>query len=139
LHLRKALELDPANRDALNLAEEIFLDRKDARGLVGVYTSSLRNLPATATDDRLNLWEKVALLRRYELKDLPGAVTALEEILKLDDNNSKAREDLARLYVELGNADAALGCWRALLTRDPLNVDAYRGMLAIFRRQLAFD
>lgn len=139
VHLRRALELLPTHKDALFQAEALFLDRKDPRALVGVYTAAIRNLPPDAVEDRAAYWDKVALLRRYELKDLTGAVDALTEMLRLDEAHPKAREDLARLHLEMGSPDKALVHWRMLLSRDPLNVDAYRGMLAIFRRQLMFD
>jgi tetratricopeptide (TPR) repeat protein len=139
-HLRQAVEKQPLNGEALDLCEQVFLEKKDARGLQETLSSVLFRLPDDApVEVRTRILGRVALLRRYELRDTAGAAEALEEIVKLDDQDLKAWEDLARLRAAMGDHDRAVACWREVLSRDAMSTDAYRGMLAIFRRGGQWD
>lgn len=138
-YLKHAIEHDAENVTAIAAAEKLFEKLGDVAGLNQILSQALARTPREHADERRALLERLVQLRRYELRDLPGAITALEELLQLDDDNGKAREDLGRLLTEVGAHERALTIWREVLLRDPLAIDAYRAMFNIVRRQRAFD
>ncbi|MBN2362109.1 MAG: tetratricopeptide repeat protein, partial [Deltaproteobacteria bacterium] len=138
-YLKRAIEHDAENAVAIAAAEHLFEKLGDHAGLNQILGQALVRTPREHPEERRGLLERLVQIRRYELRDLPGAIAALEELLQLDDENTKAREDLGRLLVDVGAYDKALATWREVLTRDPLALDAYRAMFNIVRRQRAHD
>ena len=138
-YLKHAIEHDAENVTAIAAAEKLFEQLGDVAGLHLILSQALTRTPREHVDERRALLERLVQIRRYELRDLPGAISALEELLQLDDGNTKAREDLGRLLTDVGAHDRALTTWREVLQRDPLALDAYRAMFNIVRRQRAFD
>ncbi len=130
--LKHAVELDSANAEVLDAAEQFFTERNDTDGLDRLWSAQLRNLDRDDARARLKLLERLAQLRRYERRDLTGAVEALEAMTALDPEALKPREDAARLYTELGLAREAVSAWRGVLERDPLAVEAWRGIFERF-------
>lgn len=139
LLLRQAIEHDPNNAQALRAAELLFSELGEHQALEQVLSAAIKHIPRDQTEARVQALERLAQLRRYALEDLPGAVQVLEQILTLDESNSKAREDLARLYDQLGEMDRSVGTWRQILRRDALVSEAYRAMLTQFRRHQHWD
>jgi tetratricopeptide (TPR) repeat protein len=132
--LARAISACPTHEVALTRAEALFIEEKDAHGLVDLLTTRLRLLDANDSAARLALLERIAQLRRYEMRDLAGAVEALEAMTSIDPSLQKPREDCARLYTDLGNWRAAAQAWRGVLERDVLSVEAWRGLFSLFVR-----
>jgi tetratricopeptide (TPR) repeat protein len=130
--LKAGLELDPGNAELMDAAESFFHERKDTDGLDKMWSAQLRLLDRSDVRARLKLLERLAQLRRYERRDLPAAVEALEAMTVLDPDALKPREDAARIYTELGMGREAVGAWRGVLERDPLVVEAWRGLFSRF-------
>ena len=128
--LKAALEHDPSSSEVLDAAERFFTDKHDADGLDKLWSAQLRALDRDDVRARLKLLERLAQLRRWERRDLTGAVEALEAMTALEPDALKPREDAARIYTELGMAREAIGAWRGVLERDPLVVEAWRGLLS---------
>ena len=137
--LRRAIQHDPNNIQALRAAEVLFEDLDDSDGLEEILSTAIKAIPNDQLETRIQALERLAQLRRYTKDDLPGAVTALEEILTLDDSNDKAREDLARLYDQLGESERSLRSWREILRRNALSSEAYRAIFGQFRRHERWD
>ncbi|HEY4221435.1 MAG TPA: hypothetical protein VGO62_08830, partial [Myxococcota bacterium] len=130
--LKSAVELDPTNADILDGAEQFFTEKNDSDGLDKLWSAQLRVLDREDSKARLKLLERLAQLRRYERRDLSGAVEALEAMTAIDADALKPREDAARLYTELGLAREAVAAWRGVLDRDPLAAEAWRGIFLRF-------
>lgn len=137
--IRAAFELDPTNAAVREAAEKFFGDRKDARGLDELLTSQLKSLDRNDIAGRTSLLERLARLRRYETRDLRGAIDACEAHSALVPDAIKPREDAARLHSELGQWREAVSAWRAVLERDPLAVEAWRGLLSVLARSRQAD
>jgi tetratricopeptide (TPR) repeat protein len=137
--IRAAFELDPTNAAVREAAEKFFGDRKDARGLDELLTSQLKTLDRNDIAGRTSLLERLARLRRYETRDLRGAIDACEAHSALLPDAIKPREDAARLHSELGQWREAVSAWRAVLERDPLAVEAWRGLLSVLARSRQAD
>ncbi|MBI1944591.1 MAG: tetratricopeptide repeat protein [Deltaproteobacteria bacterium] len=128
--LKAALDLDPTSSDVLDAAERFFTEKHDADGLDKLWSAQLRTLDRVDVRARIKLLERLAQLRRWERRDLVGAVEALEAMSALEPDALKPREDAARLYTELHMPREAIGAWRGVLERDPLVAEAWRGLLA---------
>jgi len=132
--LRAALDLDPSSRSTLDAAEAFFAEKKDAQGLEALYSAQLKAIDKGDVKGRVTLLERLAQVRRYDLRDQMGAVEALEAISALDPEAIKPREDAARLYTELGQWREATQAWRGVLERDPLAREAWRGLFTLYAR-----
>ncbi|MGD8566518.1 MAG: co-chaperone YbbN [Gammaproteobacteria bacterium] len=62
--------------------------------------------------------KRQAALAKYEQGDIDAAVTLLQEVVELDDDNQNAKIDLAALLIENKDFDNA----RSLLNKVPLNL-----------------
>ncbi|MCC7073554.1 MAG: hypothetical protein IT383_19755 [Deltaproteobacteria bacterium] len=128
--LKAALDLDPSSSDVLDAAEKFFTEKHDSDGLDKLWSAQLRAIDRDDVRARLKLLERLAQLRRWERRDLAGAVEALEAMSALEPDALKPREDAARIYTELGMPREAIGAWRGVLERDPLVAEAWRGLLS---------
>ncbi|MDP2341216.1 MAG: hypothetical protein Q8O67_09670 [Deltaproteobacteria bacterium] len=137
--IKAAVELDPKNPAILDAAEKFFADKKDGKGLDALYTTRLKSLDRGDVSARLVLLERLAQLRRYELRDLRAAIDACEAMSALDPDAIKPREDAARLHVELGQWKEAVYAWRAVLDRDTLLIEAWRGLFSVYARSRQAD
>jgi tetratricopeptide (TPR) repeat protein len=137
--LRAAVELDPKNPAILEVAEKFFAEKKDGKGLDALYTTRLKALDRNDIPGRLLLLERLAQLRRYDVRDLRAAIDACEAMSALDPEAIKPREDAARMHVELGQWKEAVAAWRSVLDRDTLLVEAWRGLFAVFARSRQAD
>jgi Tfp pilus assembly protein PilF len=126
--LKKAIQLDGARADALKLVESILLSSSRAEDLSSFLRSELMRRRHADPAERAALYEMLAKVLRYELRDLSGAAEALEALASLDPDATKPREDAARVYSELGNAERAASSWRAVLNTDPLRPEAWRAL-----------
>jgi tetratricopeptide (TPR) repeat protein len=132
--IKAAVELDPKNLEILETAEKFFQERKDTRGLDELFTTRLKGLDRHDVAGRTALLDRLAQLRRYEQRDLRGAIDACEAWSALDPEAIKPREDAARLHAELGQWKEAVAAWRAVLERDALLTDAWRGLFSVLAR-----
>ena len=137
--IKNAVELDPKNQAILEAAERFFVDKKDGKGLDALYTTRLKSLDRSDVAGRLFLLERLAQVRRYDVRDLRGAIDACEAMSALDPEAIKPREDAARIHVELGQWKEAVAAWRAVLDRDTLLVGAWRGLFSVFARSRQAD
>jgi tetratricopeptide (TPR) repeat protein len=130
----RAIELDPTNAEIVSAAEQFFRERKDARSLDALWTTQLKSLDRNDVVGRTIVLDRLAQLRRYELKDLPGAIEACEAWSALDPTALKPREDAARLWSGALRLDEAQAAWRSVLERDVLVVEAWRGLCGLLAK-----
>jgi tetratricopeptide (TPR) repeat protein len=93
---RGALEIDPANADALKGLERIYARRDQFKDLLGVLERELAL--AQTGRQKVGLLERIAGLHEEEFMDTPAAIAAYEQILELDRDHPNALSALARLY-----------------------------------------
>jgi predicted Zn-dependent protease len=129
--LKKAIHLDGSRADALKLVEKILLSSNRAEDLASFLRSELMRRRHAEADERAVLYEMLAKALRYDLRDLSGAAEALEALAALLPDATKPREDAARVYTELGNADRAASSWRSVIGTDPLRPEAWRALFQL--------
>ncbi len=137
--IKAAVELSPKNVEILETAEKFYNDAHDAKGLDELFTARLKTLDRNDVAGRTALLDRLAQLRRYDLRDLRGAIDACEAICALDPDAIKPREDAARMHEELGQWKEAVAAWRAVLDRDTLLMDAWRGLFSVLARSRQAD
>jgi predicted Zn-dependent protease len=130
-HLHGALKESPKHPAALAAAEAWYQEHEDPRGLAKLYTTQLSRLDRDDREGRVVVLDRLAKVRRYDLRDQDGALEALEAIAALDPNAIKPREDAARILTDLGRDQDAAAAWRAVLERDPLSADAWRALFSL--------
>jgi tetratricopeptide (TPR) repeat protein len=128
--LRAAVELDPRNVDILDEAERFLTAKKDLETLDAWYAVGMRGLDRNDVDGRLSLLERWAQVRRYERRDLRGAVEVYEAMAALDPAATKPRADAAWVHGELGQWKEAVVAWRSVLEADPFDTHAWRGLFS---------
>ncbi len=138
-HFKGAVDLEPRSTDALAAAETYYAEVKDPKGLDAVLTTLLKALPREDAAARGLVLERLAQLRRYESGDKEGAIEALEAMAALDPDATKPREDAARLYTDLGKWREAAAAWRNVVERDPVMVEAWRGLFGLYAKTRQVD
>ena len=131
-HLVAAMKDDPLHVGAFEACEKVLTDGDNIRGLEQLYAGQLKLLPRDNVERRLVVLDKLAKIRRYDLRDFEGAIEALEALAALDDKAIKPREDAARLYTQLTRYQEAVEAWRNVLERDPVNADGWRALLHVY-------
>ncbi|HZS37808.1 MAG TPA: tetratricopeptide repeat protein [Polyangia bacterium] len=116
------LQALPGDRDALKRLEHAYEQSGDdgEEPLIGILE---KHAQASATPaERAPIYHRLAAL--YEKRgDLPQAADRLERALKLDKNDAKAQDAVARVYEAMGRwADAALA-YERVLARAPAGPD----------------
>jgi len=111
--LRRAFELDPADRSVLESLCEIYRREERFADLASLLARS-RDLAATQAD-RISLQLRLGAVQENDLADAQSAIESYGAVLDLDPSNAEAMEALERLY-----------------TRD----DRYAELLRIYDRKL---
>jgi tetratricopeptide (TPR) repeat protein len=133
-HYMEALSACPENSSAQTELEDLYRKHDKIQTLELLYQKHLKAMKPTDTDYRVLLLERLAQLRRYELRDIQGAIESLEAIVTLQPGNVKAREDAARLYADIGNWRHSTKSWRGVLEREPVSKEAWRSMFSLYGR-----
>lgn len=132
--IKLASELDPRDPEIAEAAEQFFRERKDPRSLDALWSAQLKGLERHDVAGRTAVLDRLAQLRRYELKDTAGAIDACEAWSALDPSAIKPREDAARWWCALSQWSEAQAAWLAVLERDVLVVEAWRGLFGVLAR-----
>jgi CheY-like chemotaxis protein/tetratricopeptide (TPR) repeat protein len=123
-HLERVLEADPTRTEALPALEAALARRGDHRRLEQQYRSLIQRLGAAHDPERARLlWWRLAELYRMRIGDREAARAAYETAARLQPDDPRPREALARLYAEepqrwRETAQALRDSWR-LAPDDP--------------------
>ena len=134
-HYLEAMTFAPENPSAHTELEDLYRRKDRLSDLETIYTRHLKAQDADAVRIRVLLFQRLAQLRRYELRDYKGAIEALEAIVSLMPNELKAREDAARLYADTGHQQKAIEAWRGVLEREPVSKEAWRSIYSLYGLQ----
>ena len=135
---KTVLRGDPENREARESLKRLYLQTEGYNALIELYRQDLERTPATDIAARAAILREIAAIYRDRVKSDAALVTALTQLVQLDDKDIDAVRELTRVY-------EALGRWRDLLTfqqrlaeltTNP--VEKGRGLNAP-RRRLAMD
>jgi tetratricopeptide (TPR) repeat protein len=114
---RAALDLDPANPDALTVLAVDRLGGGDAKGALSLLES---NSAAGAKDLESNLGLQMLRIKLFEQTgDLKGAELALKKLVEIDPRESGYQKLLINFYLEQHRTDDAEREMRALVAANP--------------------
>src|SRR4051812_36540136 len=144
LHLRGALDDDPASERSIRALEQLYVSGAEWTELARLYRRRLKALgPESAGDadgnnaERLRVWSALADLCMGALGDPDSARAALEAALVFDRDNVKRHAELADLYVEAGPdaIDKGIAEHQWVLRRDKARIASYRALKVLYKRK----
>lgn len=109
---RAAIEIDPKNPDAYKALAELYIEMNDLEAAMAILDEGIN---ATGDDTLIKMLED--LKKRSESTE-----TNVEDPQSADD------------YLETQEYDTALEMYLAMLNEDPMNVDAYLGIVEVYLR-----
>lgn len=130
-----ALDAAPLDKRANAAAVKILNRLRDWPRLARLYEEQLQRLPppiAGQDDRRLGILTELVELYRYRLEDRQRAIGACEQLLAIDPDRIKVREDLARLSEMQGDTEQAIEQHRSLIADSPFSVDSYHALRRIY-------
>lgn len=136
---RAVLDLDPENERALDALESLYEEREAWADLADVHRRRAAALfDLDAKKERLL---RLAALCAERLDDIDGAVAAYEEVLEIDDGESRALEALEALHERAGRWEALCGVLerKADATLDGAALAALHRRLGDIRRERLAD
>lgn len=101
---RAAFELDPSRVSAIYAAREIYRDAGNLKAAIPLYQLEANAEPDTAR--RVGLLRELASIRREHAHDLAGAITSLQEALRIVPDDASVLHELASLRLEHAAAGA---------------------------------
>jgi golgin subfamily B member 1 len=137
-----ALEDDPANAKAFEGIDQILRERGDYKTLARAYRKMLKRLGEEApVDILLPLWTRLGEICLEQLEDTESAIAALEVASSLDPDNRVRHEQLAELYLEVGESrrQDAIEELQYLVQADPDRVELYRALSNLYREEGELD
>ncbi len=101
----EVLDTDPANKEALDALERLFVEEEEWERLDEVFTHRTDVTPDTRA--RAELWRRSGDLRFEKLRDLPGAIDAYQTVIDL----KVGREDTVHAIQKLVEIHRELEHW----------------------------
>jgi len=137
-----ALEDDPNNAKTFDAIDQLLRERGDFKNLARAYRRMLKRLGEEASADiLLPLWTKLGTICLDELEDTESAIAAFEVACSLDPDNRERHEQLAELYLEVGEPrrQDAIEELQFLVQADPDRVELYRALSNLYREEGELD
>ncbi|HEU5055196.1 MAG TPA: tetratricopeptide repeat protein, partial [Kofleriaceae bacterium] len=137
-----ALEDDPANGKAFEGIDHILRGRGDFKNLARAYRKMLKRLGDEApVAVLLPLWTRLGEICLEELDDTESAIAAFEVASSLDPDSRERHEQLAELYLEVGESrrQDAIDELQYLVQADPDRVELYRALSNLYRDEGEVD
>lgn len=137
-----ALEDDPTNNKAFDAIDQILRERGDYKNLARAYRKMLKRLGEEAPVELLlPLWTRLGEICLEELGDTESAIAAFEVACSLDPDTRERHEQLAELYLEVGDSRRpdAIEELQFLVQADPDRVELYRALSNLYREEGEFD
>jgi|GEM_PF-3040854 len=117
-HYRKALENSPDNKEIMWRLAQLYLDGQrwnDAEEMLSRLAAVVAD-----RDELIALYRSQAMLYEDQIKDIPRAVAALEELVNVGEEDPAVREKLSALYATTDRVEEAIACLRILLKNTNL-------------------
>jgi hypothetical protein len=141
-HFQLALEDDPGNTRAFDAIDQALRGRGDYKNLARAYRKMLKRLGEEApVDILLPLWTKLGEICLEQLEDTESAIAAFEVASSLDPDGRERHEQLAELYLEVGESrrQDAIEELQYLVQSDPDRVELYRALSNLYREEGELD
>ncbi len=136
----EALDLNPDYLDAFKRIDKVYTSLKDWGKLERAYRKMIHRVAGKGKPDlEYNLWHALGLIYRDRINDPAKAVDAFTAATAIRPEANEDHLILAELAEQQGQFDAALSSYRTLLSKDAMNIDAYRSMYNVFLTQQAYD
>ncbi|HVV83476.1 MAG TPA: tetratricopeptide repeat protein [Kofleriaceae bacterium] len=94
---RQIIEIDPANQEALDALERLYLGKGQFQALLDIYEKKLEL--SSDVDQRIDIQAKIGQLYEDEVKDDQKAVAAYQGILDAVGDDPRALRSLDRVYL----------------------------------------
>jgi cellulose synthase operon protein C len=117
---RKALDIAPANSDALNGLMTVYIVQKDADKAVAAANAQIAKVP-----DSSAFYDLLGTALFNAKKDYKGAEAALRKATELDKKNSDALLKLGQVYRAEGSTDQAISTYKQSVKDNPNEVSFY--------------
>ena len=118
---RAAIDIDPKNPEAYKALAEIYIEMNDIEKAIAILDEGIN---ATGDDELKKMLDD--LKNRSEVPD-----SAAEE--------PRTELDEANEYLDAQDYDTALQMYLAMLDEDPMNVEAYLGIVEVYLRMGEYD
>ncbi len=128
----EAIELDPSNTAAAGPLSDIFFAREDWVRAKPLYELQLRSVDAAPDDRALELFFRSGVVSE-NLGFYPDATQYYEQTLEVEPGHLGALRGLARLYTQLGRADAAYQTYVDILAEHRAHMDASEAVECYFQ------
>jgi tetratricopeptide (TPR) repeat protein len=138
----RALDDDATSPKAFEAVDSIVRGRQDWKNLARAYRKQLKRLGDEAPAElSLPLWTKLGEICLDHLNDTQSAVAAFEVAVSLDPDTLERHEQLAELYLELGESRRrdAIDELQVLLQADPERDEAYHLLFDLCRDEGEMD
>jgi len=137
-----ALEDDTTNTKAFDAIDQILRGKGDYKNLARAYRKMLKRLGEEApVETLLPLWTKLGEICLEQLDDTESAIAAFEVACSLDPDSRERHEQLAELYLEVGEPrrQDAIEELQYLVQADPDRVELYRALSNLYREEGELD
>ncbi|MFW6085644.1 MAG: tetratricopeptide repeat protein [Myxococcota bacterium] len=115
--LIRAIELSPDHAEAAERLDGLLVSGRDEERLVDLLTRAANS--ARTPERRVALWKRVALLQAEFLTNIPGAIGALNRVLRTAPDDLDAVRRLAELYEHDGQWNEAVNLLHRILQLAP--------------------
>lgn len=105
---KAVLRTDPENHEVREALKRLYMQTEGHNALVELYRQDLERTPADDAAGRVAVLREIAAIYRDRARNEAALVTALTQIVQLDDKDVDAVRELTRIYESLGR-------WRDLL------------------------
>lgn len=136
----EALDLNPEYLDSFKRIDKIYTTLKDWGKLERSYRKMIHRIVGKGKVDlEYNLWHALGLIYRDRVGDLERAHDAFSAALNVRPEAQEERQILAELAEQSGRVADAMQQYREIIARDPMKIDAYRGIYTLALQGQAYD
>jgi tetratricopeptide (TPR) repeat protein len=136
----ETLDINPSFLEAFERINKILTAHKEWKQLERAYRRMLHRVAGRGNADlEFNLWHALGLIYRDRLHDTSAAVETFQIASKLKPDNVTEHMILAELYEGTEQAEPAIAEYQAMLRLDPMKIEPYRRLYALYLGQKAYD
>lgn len=139
-----ALDLNPGYLEAFERINKILTAQKEWKQLERAYRKMLHRIAGKGAalgnaDLEYNLWHALGLIYRDRLGDQDKAIEAFRMASRLKPEDATEHMILAELFETTDQLDAAIAEHQAIIKIDPMQVEPYKKLYALYLTKKDYD